>query len=57
MFTVDFQQFGVTSCRGSITSYSSLPPTQVFTTIGILKGERVAIKKISKKKVSVTELD
>lgn len=37
--------------RGSQNSCGSLPPTTVFTTIGIYKGERVAIKKISKKKV------
>ncbi|XP_011872012.1 PREDICTED: atrial natriuretic peptide receptor 1 isoform X2 [Vollenhovia emeryi] len=37
--------------RGSQTSCDSLPPTTVFTTIGIYKGERVAIKKITKKKV------
>lgn len=47
------QQYGVSSGRASIGSCTSLPPTQVFTTIGIYKGERVAIKKISKKKVSV----
>lgn len=46
------QQYGVSSGRASIGSCTSLPPTQVFTTIGIYKGERVAIKKISKKKVS-----
>ena len=45
------QQFGVSSGRASIASCTSLPPTQVFTTIGIYKGERVAIKKIAKKKV------
>lgn len=28
-----------------------MPPARVFTTIGIYKGERVAIKKITKKKV------
>lgn len=54
-FTVDFQQFGVNHGRtASITSYSSLPPTQVFTTIGIYKGDRVAIKKIARKKVELT---
>ncbi|KAL0128807.1 hypothetical protein PUN28_003887 [Cardiocondyla obscurior] len=37
--------------RGSQISCGSLPPTTVFTTIGIYKGERVAIKKITKKKV------
>ncbi|XP_025989515.1 atrial natriuretic peptide receptor 1 isoform X1 [Solenopsis invicta] len=37
--------------RGSQISCESLPPTTVFTTIGIYKGERVAIKKITKKKV------
>lgn len=48
------QQFGVSSGRASIGSCSSLPQTQVFTTIGIYKGERVAIKKICKKKVDIT---
>lgn len=43
------QHFG--SGRASIASCTSLPPTQLFTTIGIYKGERVAIKKIFKKKV------
>ncbi|XP_070154307.1 atrial natriuretic peptide receptor 1 isoform X5 [Polyergus mexicanus] len=37
--------------RGSLISCESLPPARVFTTIGIYKGERVAIKKITKKKV------
>ncbi|KAK2579330.1 hypothetical protein KPH14_008282 [Odynerus spinipes] len=37
--------------RGSQVSCGSLPPTTVFTTVGIYKGERVAIKKITKKKV------
>ncbi|EFN64674.1 Atrial natriuretic peptide receptor A [Camponotus floridanus] len=37
--------------RGSQISCESLPPARVFTTIGIYKGERVAIKKITKKKV------
>lgn len=50
------QQFGVTSGRASITSCTSLPPTQVFTTIGIFKGERVAIKKVAKKKVSTKHI-
>lgn len=45
------QQFGASSGRASIASCGSLPPTQVFTTIGIYKGDRVAIKKITKKKV------
>lgn len=48
---LNFDHFGVSSGRASLTSCASLPPTQVFTTIGILKGERVAIKKIIKKKV------
>lgn len=47
------QQFGLNSGRASIASATSLPPTQVFTTIGIFKGERVAIKKVAKKKVSL----
>ncbi|PBC26770.1 Atrial natriuretic peptide receptor [Apis cerana cerana] len=37
--------------RGSQFSGGSLPPTTAFTTVGIYKGERVAIKKITKKKV------
>ncbi|XP_063976450.1 atrial natriuretic peptide receptor 1 isoform X2 [Diachasmimorpha longicaudata] len=37
--------------RGSQVSGDSLGPTIVFTTVGIYKGERVAIKKITKKKV------
>jgi hypothetical protein len=45
-------QFGVNSGRGSIISCGSVPATQTVTTIGVFKGERVAIKKISKKKVS-----
>ncbi|XP_069678523.1 atrial natriuretic peptide receptor 1 isoform X2 [Periplaneta americana] len=36
--------------RGSMTSCSSLPPSRVFTTIGIYKGTRVAIKKVTIKK-------
>lgn len=45
------QQIGTSSARASIASCTSLPPTHVFTTIGIYKMERVAIKKIAKKKV------
>lgn len=48
---LNVEHFGISSGRASITSCASLPPTKVFTTIGIYKGERVAIKKISKKKV------
>lgn len=48
---LNYENFGVTSGRASIGSFTSIPPTQLFTTIGIYKGERVAIKKISKKKV------
>ncbi|XP_055376635.1 atrial natriuretic peptide receptor 1 isoform X2 [Condylostylus longicornis] len=48
------QQYGINSGRASITSCTSLPPAQVFTTIGIFKGERVAIKKVAKKKVDIT---
>ncbi|KAJ9597975.1 hypothetical protein L9F63_011176, partial [Diploptera punctata] len=36
--------------RGSMTSCNSLPPTRVFTSIGIYKGTRVAIKKVTIKK-------
>lgn len=45
----------MSSTRASIASCTSLPPTHVFTTIGIYKGERVAIKKIAKKKVCSAE--
>ncbi|KAK0163436.1 hypothetical protein PV327_007117 [Microctonus hyperodae] len=37
--------------RGSQLSGGSLAPTTVFTSVGIYKGERVAIKKVTKKKV------
>ncbi|XP_055592109.1 atrial natriuretic peptide receptor 1 isoform X2 [Uranotaenia lowii] len=47
------QQFG-SSGRASISSGNSQLPNQVFTTIGIYKGERVAIKKVAKKKVYIT---
>ena len=45
-------QFGVSSGRGSIISCGSVAPSQAVPTIGIFKGERVAIKKIPKKKVT-----
>ncbi|CAD7015388.1 unnamed protein product [Ceratitis capitata] len=48
------QQYDIHSGRASIASCTSLPLTQVFTTIGIFKGERVAIKKIHRKKVDIT---
>ncbi|XP_054277953.1 atrial natriuretic peptide receptor 1-like [Macrosteles quadrilineatus] len=41
--------------RSSIESSSSLLLTQVFTTIGIYKGSRVAIKKVIKKKVDINK--
>ncbi|KAL5289037.1 hypothetical protein ACFFRR_009314 [Megaselia abdita] len=47
------QYAGINSGRASIASCTSLPPAQVFTTIGIFKGERVAIKKVTKKKVEI----
>lgn len=47
------QQFG-SSGRASISSGHSQLPAQLFTTIGIYKGERVAIKKVAKKKVYIT---
>lgn len=47
------QQFG-SSGRASIASGNSQLPAQLFTTIGIYKGERVAIKKVAKKKVYIT---
>ncbi|XP_055641677.1 atrial natriuretic peptide receptor 1 isoform X2 [Toxorhynchites rutilus septentrionalis] len=50
---LSLQQFG-SSGRASIASGNSQLPTQLFTTIGIYKGERVAIKKVTKKKVYIT---
>ncbi|XP_046661172.1 atrial natriuretic peptide receptor 1 isoform X2 [Homalodisca vitripennis] len=41
--------------RSSIESSTSLLPTQMFTTIGIYKGSRVAIKKVIKKKVDINK--
>ncbi|GJQ80786.1 hypothetical protein Trydic_g9377 [Trypoxylus dichotomus] len=53
---VDFYtSFGLRSGRGSITSCNSLLPSPVFTTVGIYKGSRIAIKKISKKKVDINK--
>lgn len=51
--TLFLQNFGLEQRirRGSQFSCESLPPTTVFTTVGIYKGERVAIKKVTKKKV------
>lgn len=46
-------QFGVNSGRGSIISCGSAATNQPVPTIGVFKGERVAIKKIPKKKVSL----
>ncbi|XP_068144161.1 atrial natriuretic peptide receptor 1 [Drosophila tropicalis] len=50
---ISLQQFGIHSGRASIASFTSLP-TQVYTTIGQFKGERVAIKKVNVKKVELT---
>ncbi|XP_046602850.1 atrial natriuretic peptide receptor 1 [Neodiprion virginianus] len=48
----DINNYGLEKMRrGSAMSCGSLPPSTVFTTVGIYKGERVAIKKITKKKV------
>lgn len=44
-------QFGASSGRGSIISENNVLPSQSISTVGVFKGERVAIKKISKKKV------
>ena len=52
---VTFQSFGLRSGRASITSSNSLLPSQVFTTVGIYKGSRVAIKKVTKKKVDINK--
>lgn len=45
----------MTSCRGSIASNTSLPSAKIYTTVGIYKGSRVAIKKITKKKIDITK--
>lgn len=50
--TFSLKQFG--SGRESNGSSETLPDLPVFTTIGIYKGEKVAIKKICKKKVDIT---
>ncbi|XP_050297580.1 atrial natriuretic peptide receptor 1 isoform X1 [Anthonomus grandis grandis] len=49
------ETYGLTSCRGSITSNSSLPSAKIYTTVGIYKGTRVAIKRITKKKIDITK--
>ncbi|XP_050541840.1 atrial natriuretic peptide receptor 1 isoform X2 [Daktulosphaira vitifoliae] len=41
--------------RRSDTSNSSLPPAKVYTTVGIYKGSRVALKKVVKKKVDLNK--
>lgn len=47
-----FKNFGLEQKRrGSQLSGDSLAATSVFTSVGIYKGERVAIKKVTKKKV------
>lgn len=48
------QSYGLRSGRASITSTNSLQ-AKIFTTVGIHKGNRVAIKKISKKKVDINK--
>ncbi|KAJ3648141.1 hypothetical protein Zmor_019964 [Zophobas morio] len=48
------ETFGLRSARASITSTNSIQ-TKIFTTVGIYKGNRVAIKKISKKKVDINK--
>ncbi|XP_070492916.1 atrial natriuretic peptide receptor 1 isoform X2 [Chironomus tepperi] len=46
-------QLGVSSGRGSIASVGSITSPQEAITIGVFKGERVAIKRILKKKVEI----
>ncbi|KAJ8937178.1 hypothetical protein NQ314_012015, partial [Rhamnusium bicolor] len=47
--------YGLTSCRTSVTSCNSLQATKIFTTVGIYRGSRVAIKKIIRKKVDINK--
>ncbi|RZC42287.1 Pkinase Tyr and/or ANF receptor domain containing protein [Asbolus verrucosus] len=49
------ESYGLRSGRASITSTNSLQTGKVFTTVGIYKGSRVAIKKITKKKVDINK--
>ncbi|CAH0550987.1 unnamed protein product [Brassicogethes aeneus] len=49
------ETYGLTSCRASITSCNSLQASKIYTNIGIYKGNRVAIKKITKKKVDINK--
>ncbi|XP_076267348.1 atrial natriuretic peptide receptor 1 [Rhynchophorus ferrugineus] len=49
------ETYGIPSCRGSITSNSSLPSAKIYTTVGIYKGSRVAIKRITKKKIDINK--
>lgn len=46
---------GLRSSRASVTSSNSFQPSKIYTTIGIYKGNRVAIKKITKKKVDINK--
>lgn len=50
-----FQTYGLTSCRASITSCNSLQAIKIYTTVGIYKGSRVAIKKVVRKKVDINK--
>ncbi|XP_049817184.1 atrial natriuretic peptide receptor 1 [Aethina tumida] len=49
------ETYGLTSCRASITSCNSLQTSKIYTNIAIYKGNRVAIKKITKKKVDINK--
>ncbi|KAG5890712.1 hypothetical protein JTB14_016542 [Gonioctena quinquepunctata] len=49
------ETYGLTSCRASITSCNSLQATKIFTTVGVYRGSRVAIKKIIRKKVDINK--
>ncbi|CAG9813488.1 unnamed protein product [Phaedon cochleariae] len=51
----EMMTYGLTSCRASITSGTSLQATRIFTTVGLYRGTRVAIKKIIRKKVDVNK--
>ncbi|XP_023309722.1 atrial natriuretic peptide receptor 1 [Anoplophora glabripennis] len=49
------ETYGLSSCRTSITSCNSLQATRIYTTVGIYRGSRVAIKKIVRKKVDINK--
>ncbi|XP_060517120.1 atrial natriuretic peptide receptor 1 [Cylas formicarius] len=49
------ETFDLTSGRASITSNTSIRSAKIYTSVGMYKGSRVAIKKIVKKKIDVNK--